>query len=146
MAERTYADWHAALTDEAKAEYQRLLTSGRCVASHLEAKPKYFEAHPPVEVLPDDTPLLNGHAKAARPFRRRTVVDPPLELVVHGTTDAEVDAMPLKKGKSKKTIGKNIEEMEASGHPHKQAVAAALDEARKSGAKIPKKPAKKAKK
>lgn len=47
--------------------------------------------------------------------------------------------MPLKPGKSKKTIGKNIAEMEKSGHPKKQAIAAALNEARKSGAKIPKK-------
>jgi hypothetical protein len=47
--------------------------------------------------------------------------------------------MPLKKGTSKKTIGKNIAEMEASGHPAKQAIAASLNEARKSGAKIPKK-------
>lgn len=47
--------------------------------------------------------------------------------------------MPLKKGTSRKTIGKNISEMEESGHPRKQAIAAALNEARKSGAKIPKK-------
>ncbi len=47
--------------------------------------------------------------------------------------------MPLKKGTSKKTIGKNIAEMEHSGHPKKQAIAAALNEARISGAKIPKK-------
>jgi hypothetical protein len=47
--------------------------------------------------------------------------------------------MPLKKGTSKKTIGKNIAEMEASGHPKKQSIAAALNEARQSGAKIPKK-------
>jgi hypothetical protein len=46
--------------------------------------------------------------------------------------------MPLKKGTSKKTIGKNISEMEASGHPKNQAIAASLNEARKSGAKIPK--------
>lgn len=45
--------------------------------------------------------------------------------------------MPLKKGKGKKTIGHNIREMTRSGHPQKQVVAAALDEARKSGAKIP---------
>jgi hypothetical protein len=45
--------------------------------------------------------------------------------------------MPLKPGK--KNIGNNISEMEAAGHPHKQAVAAALNEARKSGVKIPKK-------
>lgn len=46
--------------------------------------------------------------------------------------------MPLKKGKSKKTIGTNIKEMEASGHPKNQAIAASLSEARKSGANIPK--------
>jgi len=47
--------------------------------------------------------------------------------------------MPLKKGTSRKVIGKNIKEMEESGHPRKQAIAASLNEARKSGAKIPKK-------
>lgn len=47
--------------------------------------------------------------------------------------------MPLKEGSSKETIGHNIGEMVASGHPKAQAVAAALNEARKSGAKIPKK-------
>ena len=47
--------------------------------------------------------------------------------------------MPLSKGTSRKTIGKNIAEMEKSGYPKKQAIAASLNEARKSGAKIPKK-------
>lgn len=47
--------------------------------------------------------------------------------------------MPLKKSKSKKVIGENIREMEVSGHPKKQAIAAALDTARRAGAKIPKK-------
>lgn len=47
--------------------------------------------------------------------------------------------MPLHKGKSKKVIGENIKEMVAAGHPQKQAVAASLNQARKSGAKIPKK-------
>lgn len=47
--------------------------------------------------------------------------------------------MPLKKGKSKATISKNIKEMVKSGYPQKQAVAASLNQARKSGAKLPKK-------
>ena len=47
--------------------------------------------------------------------------------------------MPLIKSKSKKAISKNIKtEMEA-GKPQKQSIAIALDIARKSGAKIPKK-------
>jgi hypothetical protein len=49
--------------------------------------------------------------------------------------------MPLIKSASKKAIGKNIKEMEASGRPKKQAIAAALDTARRAGAKIPKKKA-----
>lgn len=53
--------------------------------------------------------------------------------------------MPLEKGRSKKVIGHNIAEMERSGHPPAQAKAAALNQARKSGAHIPKKKAKKKK-
>lgn len=51
--------------------------------------------------------------------------------------------MPLHKGGSRKVIGENIKEMEASGHPRKQAIAASLNMARKSGAKIPLKKKKK---
>ncbi len=47
--------------------------------------------------------------------------------------------MPLHKGKSKKVISENISEMVKAGHPQKVAVAASLNQARKSGAKIPKK-------
>lgn len=45
--------------------------------------------------------------------------------------------MPLLPGK--KNIGHNISEMEESGHEPKQAIAASLNEARKSGVRIPKK-------
>lgn len=48
--------------------------------------------------------------------------------------------MPLKKGKSKATISANISEMVGAGYPQKQAVAASLDTARRSGAKIAKNP------
>lgn len=50
--------------------------------------------------------------------------------------------MPLLPGK--KNIGKNIKEMESSGHGKAQSIAAALNVARKSGVKIKKnKPKKK---
>ena len=54
---------------------------------------------------------------------------------------------PLKKGKSKATVSKNIKEMvksstfapdKSAAKRQEMAVAAALDKARKSGAKIPK--------
>lgn len=46
--------------------------------------------------------------------------------------------MPLIKSGSKKAIGENIKTEEKT-KPRKQAIAIALDVARKSGAKIPKK-------
>ncbi len=41
--------------------------------------------------------------------------------------------MPLDPGSSQETISENIREMMASGHPQKQAVAAALENARRTG-------------
>ena len=46
--------------------------------------------------------------------------------------------MPLKKGSSRDTVSKNIKEMLESNYPKKQAVAAALNTARKSEEKKPK--------
>lgn len=47
--------------------------------------------------------------------------------------------MPLKKGKSQAAISQNIRTEKAAGKPQAQAVAIALNTARRSGASIPKK-------
>lgn len=44
--------------------------------------------------------------------------------------------MPLRKGTSRETISENIRELVRSGYPHKQAVAIALEQARRSGGNI----------
>ncbi|MFX1767366.1 DUF6496 domain-containing protein [Paraburkholderia sp. A1RI-2L] len=47
--------------------------------------------------------------------------------------------MPLSKGKTRESISKNVKTEMKHGKSQKQAVAIALNQARKSGAKIPKK-------
>jgi hypothetical protein len=53
--------------------------------------------------------------------------------------DRKEKIMPPKKGASKATVSHNVKTESKNGKPHKQAVAIALNQARKSGAKIPKK-------
>lgn len=47
--------------------------------------------------------------------------------------------MPLKKGKTKSDISQNISTEVHAGKPKRQAIAIALETARRSGAKIPRK-------
>lgn len=54
--------------------------------------------------------------------------------------------MPLKHGSSDKVVSENIKEMVAAGHPQKQAVAAALEMARKAEKRKPARPARPARK
>lgn len=51
--------------------------------------------------------------------------------------------MPLKKGFSKETIGKNISEMVGAGYPQDQAAAAAYSTARKAARRLGKRKAQK---
>jgi hypothetical protein len=71
-----------------------------------------------------ERPLLafapDAHAARRGPPKRRTI-------------------MPLKRGKSKDTVSENIKTEMKHGKSQKQAVAISLNQARKSGAKIPKK-------
>lgn len=54
--------------------------------------------------------------------------------------------MPLNKGKSREAVSENIATEMDAGMPQKQAVAVALNTARKAGAHIPKKPSRRLRK
>ena len=66
-------------------------------------------------------------------------VDCPVSIVFIRAVRPQENIMPLKRGKSRDAVSKNIKTETKHGKPHKQAVPIALNEARKSGAKIPKK-------
>ncbi len=54
---------------------------------------------------------------------------------MNGRAGWELRNVPLKKGKSKAVVSSNIREMVKAGYPQKQAVAASLETARRSGKK-----------
>lgn len=62
-----------------------------------------------------------------------------LKTIAHEKIKLKRNKMPLKHGKSKKTISSNIKTEVEAGKPQKQAIAIALSEARRAGARIPKK-------
>jgi hypothetical protein len=75
--------------------------------------------------------MPNASERTRALFSARSIIE---KCVSNGRT-----IMPLKRGTSREAVSKNIKTETKHGKPHKQAVAIALNEARKSGAKIPKK-------
>jgi hypothetical protein len=60
--------------------------------------------------------------------------------IINNTSSSFIgEIMPLKSGKSKETISKNISTEMHHGKPKAQSIAIALNKARESGAHIPKK-------
>lgn len=95
-----------------------------------------------VRVLPPQPKHLAGwagEAPSSRACGPRSETNDPRSGVFKG------ELMPLKKGTSRATVSGNIREMMSAGYPQKQAVAAALDTARKSKKKTAKKKAAKRK-
>jgi hypothetical protein len=86
-----------------------------------------------IELTLQEIEHIEDHGVICFPWEEETEFSKKVYLTI------KRDYMPLEKGKSKEVIGKNIKEMEESGHSKKQSVAASLNEARKSGANIPKK-------
>jgi hypothetical protein len=62
-----------------------------------------------------------------------------MSVVSIRTAVSKENVMPLKRGTSRETVSRNIRTETKHGKPKKQAVAIALNQARKSGARIPKK-------
>ena len=108
-----YHDWWTSRTPEEQAAYRVLLAQGRVVACHFALKPTLFGGHP-VEVLPDDYPLLND--KVDRPFRSGTLsTSPPLVEAVKEGSVPKKKKMPMKPPKD---MGKAHKEMHG-GKPMK---------------------------
>ena len=77
--------------------------------------------------------------QATRPERVRGMLTTGQAIAIHSRTLRKESVMSLKRGTSRETIGHNIKTEKKAGKSQKQSVAIALNQARKSGAKIPKK-------